>query len=125
MVDQRTMSDRIHIRGLRLVTRIGVPDEERVLPQSVSVDVSISLSRSFKGFDDRIEHTIDYFQVSQKLREVAARGERRLIETLAEDLAAVVVAFDGVCAVTLEVKKFILADCDHVSVEITRARERG
>ncbi|MCB1206093.1 MAG: dihydroneopterin aldolase [Verrucomicrobiae bacterium] len=119
------MSDRIHIRGLRLVTRIGVPDEERVLPQSVSVDVSISLSRSFKGFDDRIEHTIDYFQVSQKLREVAARGERRLIETLAEDLAAVVVAFDGVCAVTLEVKKFILADCDHVSVEITRARERG
>ena len=117
------MSDRIHITGLRLVTRIGVPDEERALPQSVSVNLSISLAKSFKGFDDRIEHTIDYYRVSQKLREVAATGERRLIETLAEDLAAAVIAFDGVCAVTLEVEKFILADCDAVSVEITRARE--
>lgn len=119
------MSDRIHIQGLRLVTRIGVPEEERAIPQSVAVDLSISLAKSFRGFDDRIEHTIDYYRVSRKLREIAADGERKLIETLAEDLAAAVVAFEGVCAVTLEVKKFILADCDHVSVEITRAREGG
>ncbi len=118
------MSDRIQIKGLRLVTRVGVPDEERALPQSVAANVSITLARSFKGFDDRIEHTIDYYRVSQRLREVAASGERRLIETLAEDLAAAVVAFDGVCAVTLEVEKFILPDCDRVSVEITRAKER-
>ncbi len=118
------MSDRIQIKGLRLVTRIGVPDEERALPQSVAANVSITLARSFKGFDDRLEHTIDYYRVSQRLREVAASGERRLIETLAEDLAAAVLAFDGVSAVTLEVEKFILPDCDRVSVEITRARER-
>ncbi len=119
------MSDRIRITGLRLVTRIGVPDEERALPQSVAVNVAITLTKSFKGFDDRIEHTIDYYRVAQRLREVAAEGERKLIETLAEDLAAAVIAFDGVCAVTLELEKFILADCDRVSVEITRARERG
>ena len=59
-----------------------------------------------------------------RLREIAATGERKLIETLAEDLAAAVTAFDGVGAVTLEVEKFILPDCDRVSVEITRARER-
>lgn len=117
------MSDAIHIKGLRLVTTIGVPEEERARPQTVSVNVSITLSTSFKGFDDRIVHTIDYYQVSERLREVAAEGERHLIETLAEDLAAAVVAFDGVCAVTLEVEKFILADCDGVSVVITRARE--
>tara|TARA_R110002096_G_scaffold196404_15_gene379290 strand:- start:671 stop:1030 length:360 start_codon:yes stop_codon:yes gene_type:complete len=117
------MSDHINIKGLRLVTTVGVPDEERQVPQSVEVNVTITLSKSFKGFDDRIEHTIDYYQVSKKLREVAASGERRLIETLAEDLAAAVVAFEGVCAVTLEVEKFILADCGSVSVVITRARE--
>ncbi len=33
-----------------------------------------------------------------------------------------VVEFDGVCAVTLEVKKFILPDCDSVSDVITRVR---
>ena len=117
------MSDSIHIKGLRLSTRVGVPEEERATAQSVAVTASITLSKSFKGFDDCIEHTIDYYQVSLKLREVAATGERKLIETLAEDLAAAVVEFDGVCAVTLEVEKFILPDCDSVSVVITRARE--
>ncbi len=118
------MSDRIQIKGLRLVTRVGVPEEERALPQSVAANVSITLAKSFKGFDDRIENTIDYYRVSKRLREIASAGERRLIETLAEDLAAAVLAFDGVSAVTLEVEKFILPDCDRVSVEITRARER-
>ena len=117
------MSDHIQIKGLRLVTRVGVPESERAIPQSVAVNVMITLSKSFKGFDDRIEHTIDYYQVSLKLREVASRGERQLIETLAEDLAAAVIGFDGVSAVTLEVVKFILPDCDSVSVVITRARE--
>jgi len=117
------MSDRIQIKGLRLVTAVGVPDEERSRPQSVSVSLSITLAKSFKGFRDRIDETIDYYRVAERLRDVAASGERRLIETLAEDLAAAVVAFDGVCAVTLEVEKFILADCASVSVEITRARE--
>lgn len=119
------MSDHIHIKGLRVVTTVGVPAEERARPQTVSVSVSITLAKSFKGFDDQLEHTIDYYAVSEKLRTVAASGERKLIETLAEDLAAAVVAFDGVCAVTLEVEKFILADCDSVSVVITRAREHG
>ena len=117
------MSDSIHIKGLRLSTHVGVPDEERKTAQSVAVSASITLSKSFKGFDDCIEQTIDYYQVSLKMREVAASGERKLIETLAEDLAAAVIAFEGVSAVTLEVEKFILPDCDSVSVVITRARE--
>lgn len=118
------MSDRIQIKGLRLVTTLGVPEEERARPQAVSATVSITLSRTFKGFDDRLDHTIDYFAVSERLREVSLGGERHLLETLAEDLAAAVIAFDDrICAVTLEVEKFILSDCDSVSVMITRAKE--
>lgn len=116
------MSDCIRIRGLRLVTRVGVPDEERAIPQSVAANVTIALASTFEGFGDRIERTIDYYLVSQRLREVAATGERRLIETLAEDLSAAVLAFDGVSSVTIEVEKFILPDCDRVSVEIVRQR---
>ena len=65
------------------------------MPQSVAVNVTITLSKSFKGFDDRIEHTIDYYQVSLKLREVASTGERQLIETLAEDLLPPSLALTG------------------------------
>ncbi|MEM6280355.1 MAG: dihydroneopterin aldolase [Verrucomicrobiota bacterium] len=116
------MSDQIHIKGLRLVTTIGVPEEERSRPQTVSVHASITLSKSFAGFDDQLEDTIDYYRVSETLRDVAASGERLLIETLVEELASAVLSFAGVAAVTLEVEKFILADCESVSVVITRER---
>jgi FolB domain-containing protein len=119
------MSDHINIKGLRLVTTIGVPEEERAIPQSVEVNVAIALSNIVGGVDDRLDLTIDYYRVSQRLREVASSGERKLIETLAEELAAAVLAFDGVFEVTIELQKFILADCESVSVVITRSQEQN
>ncbi len=115
------MSDIIRITGLRLVSRIGVPEEERALPQSLSANVAISLAHRVGKAGDTLEATVDYYQVAAKLREVAAAGERLLIETLAEDLASAVLGFQGVTEVTVEVEKFILPDCDSVSIEITRA----
>ncbi|HAT60060.1 MAG: dihydroneopterin aldolase [Verrucomicrobiales bacterium] len=117
------MSDFINIKGLRLVTKIGVPEEERAIPQSLKVDVAIKLSSIVEEVDDRLDLTIDYYRVSQRLREVASSGERKLIETLAEELAAAVLAFDGVFEVTIELQKFILADCESVSVVLTRSRD--
>jgi len=119
------MSDHIRINGLRLSTTVGVDGEERLLPQSVRVNLSITPKKSFKGLDDRIENTINYQDVAQALRRVAGAGKRKLIETLADDLAGAVTEFDGVCAVTLEVEKFVLPDCGSVSVVVTRAHESG
>lgn len=120
-----TTGDRICIHGLRLVSSIGVPEEERAVPQSLAVDVEISLSRSFADAGDSIENTLDYFEVSTRLRELASTGRRHLIETLAEELAAAVLAFPGVAKVRLELKKYILADCEYVSVSLTRRRENA
>ena len=117
------MSDQIHIRELVLPTVVGVPDEERSLAQSVSVNVSITLSNSIRGIEDDLGRTVDYFAVSQEMRRVAAEGERKLIETLAEDLAAAVLRFDRVASVEVEVEKFILPNCGSVSVEISRSKE--
>ncbi len=119
------MNDRIHIRDLSLPTVVGVPDEERLLPQTVAVDVTITPSRSFRGIGDRLEGTIDYFEVVQELRRVAAAGERRLIETLTEDLADAVLGFRGVEEVRIELKKFILPHCGSVGVEVVRSRNSG
>lgn len=118
------MSDMIHIKELILPTVVGVPDEERELPQSVSVNASIMVKNSFVGIADNLAGTVDYFAVSQAMRKVAATGERKLIETLAEDLAEVVLDFEGVAGVSLEVEKYILPNCGAVSVEIFRTREK-
>ena len=119
------MSDHININGLRLTTIVGVDENERALPQSVRVNLSFTPKKSFKGLSDCIENTINYYEVMTALKKESARGQRKLIETLAEDLANVVVGFDGVCAVTLEVEKFILPDCESASVVVIRAHEGG
>jgi FolB domain-containing protein len=117
------MRDRIHINGLILPTVIGVPEEERGLPQSVLINATIILANSFSDAGDDLSRTVDYFEVTQMLRKEAANGERKLIETLAEDLARVILRFAGVYSVILEVRKFILPNCGYVSVEITRDKQ--
>lgn len=112
-------ADRIRIRGLSLSTRVGVPDRERAAPQTVAVDVEIVPAAGLTGLNDEIGRTVDYFEVAEALKRAASAGERRLIETLAEDLGRAVLGFEGVAGVTVEVRKFILPGTDWVSVSVT------
>ena len=62
------MSDRIHIKELLLPTVIGVPAEERESPQTVRVNLVLSLRQSFRGVEDDLSRTIDYYEVTQVLK---------------------------------------------------------
>ena len=116
-------TDKIRISGLKLETVIGVPDEERAAgPQQVSVNVEITPDTTFAKLDDEIEGTVDYFEVTRALQQVAAVGERKLIETLADDLARAVLNFPNARAVRIEVRKFILPETDNVSVITEKSR---
>ncbi|MCB1230988.1 MAG: dihydroneopterin aldolase [Verrucomicrobiae bacterium] len=116
------MPDYIQVKGLKLSTRVGVPDEERATPQDIAVDVTIMPTTDLSGLNDDIERTIDYFQVAEALKRVAAEGERKLIETLAEDLAKATLEFERVEAVTVTIRKFILPETDWVSVTVSLPR---
>lgn len=116
------MSDKIHIKKLVLPTVVGVPEEERELPQSISVNATLFIEHGFEGIEDDLEGTVDYFSVTQEMRKIAATGDRKLIETLAEDLCEAILGFKGVGKVKLEVEKFILPNCGAVSVEIKRKK---
>ena len=116
-------TDTVQISGLRLTTRIGVPDEERESLQSVEAHIVMHPSRgSLAGLEDKIESTIDYYQVSQSIRKLAALGERHLIETLAEEIADLVLGEFPVQRVTVEIRKFILADADFVAVTVSKEK---
>ncbi len=119
-VNSDAMPDTIILRKLRLVSRIGVPIEERALPQTVTVSAEIELKESWRGHGDDLSATLDYAAVAQTLREVAATGERQLIETLADDLAAAILGYAAVAQVSLEVEKYILPDCAGVAVRVVR-----
>lgn len=112
--------DTVKIRGLELPTFIGVPDDERSEKQVVKVNLDMMVEVSFSALEDEIIGGVDYFQVTLRLKEEALERPRKLIETLAEDLARVVLNEFSVVRVRVEIEKFILPDTDHVGVEIWR-----
>ncbi len=112
--------DEIHISGLRLTTHIGVPDEERAGSQVLEADVVLRINGRFEAMNDEIDATIDYAAVAARLQALAAERPRKLIETLAAELAACVLQEFGAAGVTIELRKHILPDTNHVAVRIVR-----
>lgn len=112
------MSDQIIIRGLRLKTRIGVPEEERAAPQELRAHITMRVP--FPQNEDCIDGTVDYKEVSDQITELAATGERQLIETLAENIAAHILTCFSVQKVRVELEKRILPNTDWVGVVIKR-----
>ena len=116
------MADLIHIEQLELLARLGVPDDERATPQRLSLNLTIEPGRDFRALDDRIENTLDYFEVAQAVQKIAASGPRRLLETLAEEIAQTVLERFAVRSVAVELRKFILPDTAFVAVRLRRER---
>lgn len=112
----------IEIRRLRVLTRVGVPDEELAVPQELRVSVVISVATPFAAMADDLERTLDYAALAAGIQALAASRPRRLIETLASDIAGHVLACPAAAAVEVTVEKFILPDTDCVAVRLRRER---
>lgn len=116
------MPDTIHIKGLQLPVRLGVPDAERARWQTVEADVSLVTEGGFRDLDDDLERTVDYERLSLDLRDLAAARPRKLLETLADELAECVLGNGLVTEVSLTLRKFILPGTDSVAVSVNRSR---
>ena len=67
-----------------------------------------------------IEATIDYAAVCEALKTLAAARPRKLVETLAEEIAADLLSRFPIRHVAVEVRKFILPETDYVAIRIER-----
>lgn len=112
----------IEIRRLRVVARVGVPDDELAVPQELRVSVTVSVALPFAEMADDLEKTLDYAALATGIQSLAAERPRRLIETLASDIASHVLACPAAAAVEVTVEKFILPDTDCVAVRMFRER---
>lgn len=119
------MSDTIEIRRLKVSTHIGVPEDERAEPQTLLVTVRMTPGRNFDGLADEISRTIDYYAVSLEIEALAASRPRRLIETLATDIAGHLLANHPLAKVAITIEKHILPNTECVAVHIERARPGG
>ncbi|HUF63993.1 MAG TPA: dihydroneopterin aldolase [Verrucomicrobiales bacterium] len=114
---------RIEISGLRLRTRVGVPEDERRIPQEVSIDLAMAPTNGLFDLGDRLEGAVDYHAVALLVEGIAAAGQRRLIETLAQDILDGVMDSFPVAELEVVIRKFVLADTDHVAVRLWRRRD--
>lgn len=112
--------DEIVIKDLDVSYHVGVPDEERAKPQRLSLTVVMEHDIGPAAADDAIERTIDYHAVVRRLLDFGNGRAWKLIETLAVELAEMILREFKPQRVSLEVKKFILREARFVSVRITR-----
>jgi len=118
------MRDRILIEGLELSSQIGVPDEERAAPQRLTVNLILEPIRDFTALEERIENAVDYFAVGEFVKSLTAARPRKLIETLAGEIASELLARFPLEAVEVELRKYILRDTQYVAAAIRRERSR-
>jgi len=99
------VEDRVRLNGLRLVGRHGLTDAERAAPQEFRVDIECPVDARAAAAADAITATLDYRRLRDCAAAVIAGPPRRLIETLADDLAARVLADTGCGWVRVRVTK--------------------
>ncbi len=112
--------DKISIVDLEVFYRVGVPDAERAQPQKLWLTVEMESDFAAAAKSDSLTDTMDYFALTQKLLKFGDGREWKLIETLAANIAEMVLAEFKPQSVSVEVKKFIIPQAKYVSVFIFR-----
>jgi len=97
--------DIIFLHGLQIETIIGIYDWERKTKQIVVLDLEMATDIRKAAETDNIDSTVDYKAVSKRLISFIERSEFLLVETLAENVAKIVIDEFGVPWIKLMVNK--------------------
>ena len=124
------MSSKIEITQIECESRLGTTPEERKKPQKLLIDLIIFLDITAAAQKDDMGLTADYWKLERLTRNLASKGERRLAERLAWEIALHVLDEEPqIDAVTVRVHKTpkVMPKTREVVVEITKhqPRKRG
>ena len=115
--------DKILVRGLKVSTLVGIFDWEQQVPQQILLDIDMATDIAAAAASDDISATVDYKAVCERLSDFIESNSFRLIETLAEQCADIILQEFAVTELTLRVSKpEAIPTADAVCVEIVRRR---
>ena len=117
--------DEIRIEQLEISARIGVPEEERVTPQRLTINISFWPYQQTRDLADNIHNAVNYSVVANETKSFVRGQSVNLIETLADQVAAHLLKPFPIQKVTVEVRKFALPDAKYVSATVTRSASIG
>ena len=84
--------DTIFIKQLQVDTVIGVYDWEKTIQQRLLLDIELSCDIQAAAQHDDIRQTLDYAVIARRVTEVITAAPLELIETVAEKVAALLLA---------------------------------
>lgn len=97
--------DKIFLNDLKIDTIIGIYDWERQTPQTLQFDLEINWDIRAAAASDDIADTLDYGAIAQTIVQFVERSSYQLIETLAEDLCALLLSSHPIPKLTLSLTK--------------------
>ena len=113
---------RISIVDLEVFYHVGVSEQERAQPQRLLVTIDMTADLTVAAMSDRIEKTIDYFEVSREVLRYGEGKSWKLLERLGSDLADMVLSKFHPAEVAVEIKKFVIPQARYVSVSLAKGR---
>lgn len=125
MDDVARTPDRITLTGVRVRARHGVFEFEREQGQEFVIDVSVAVDLGAAASGDDLARTVHYGELAEAVVEAVRRDPVDLIETVAERVAGVALAYPAVEEVEVTVHKPeapISVPFADVAVTIVRSR---
>lgn len=120
IADARNAIRHVFIRDLVLSCRIGVHRHEEVRAQRVRINLDLAV-RDDRDLQDDLGNVLCYERIAIGVRDLVSRRHIRLLETLAEEIAALCLQDGRVRSVRVRVEKLdIFPDAASVGVEIER-----
>lgn len=116
--------DTIFLQEVKVETHLGVPEWERLRPQTIVLDIELAMPHSRSCQTDAIDDTIDYGQIVARIRETLAEHSFKLVEALAEHVCQLILTEFGTPWVKLKVgKPGILPGVKQLGVVIERGKK--
>lgn len=113
------------INSLHIDCIVGIHEHERRTPQAIVIDIELDYDFSAAAGSEAIGDAVNYVEVADSVTELVQRRAFFLIETMAEETAAMLLAqTPQVQSVRLEIRKpaaVPAASCSFVRVERARS----
>lgn len=116
----------VFVRDLLLDAYIGAYDHEQGAPQPVLINLEIEVVEPSSPIDDKLEDVLCYNKMTQAIKAILDSGHIKLVETLAERIAAL--ALDHPLALSVRVrieKPNAIAEAAAAGVEIVHEKSAG
>lgn len=114
---------KVFVRGLKIDAFIGAYESEQGAPQPVEIDFDAEVIEPANPVSDSLEDVVCYDRLTQGIRAIIAEGHIKLVETLAERIADLVLSHPMVLSVTVQVvKPNAIEDASAVGVTIQRTK---